>query len=215
METNFIFIHGWGMDTGVWDKITTHLPAKNSYFINIGFTGEETYPTIPTDKPAIYITHSLGTAYALKRHKKNMNALIAINGFSNFTNFVEERTLQTMQKRLARNPSAQMQSFWHNCGIDEQTQNTLDPRLNKDKLQEGLEWLINWDTSKELNALPVPILPLGGDKDLILPLDKMKEAWSGFDLKIKKDGNHILPLSHPEWCIEKIKEFIGELKLER
>ena len=144
-----------------------------------------------------------------------MNALIAINGFSNFTNFVEERTLQTMQKRLARNPSAQMQSFWHNCGIDEQTQNTLDPRLNKDKLQEGLEWLINWDTSKELNALPVPILPLGGDKDLILPLDKMKEAWSGFDLKIKKDGNHILPLSHPEWCIEKIKEFIGELKLER
>ena len=202
------------MDSRVWDSIKISLPKEHVHTIDVGFVGDKKNVNIPSDKPAIYITHSLGTLWALKHHISDMDALIAINGFPYFPSFVDTRTLQTMQKRLARNPSIQMKSFWTRCGMKEDLQNELDQALNTDRLQDGLEWLINWDVREELSALSIPVLALGGDKDLILPLENMKQEWADFNSKIKDNGDHVLPLSAPKWCMSKIEEFLGEFELE-
>ncbi|PCI54959.1 MAG: hypothetical protein COB36_08895 [Alphaproteobacteria bacterium] len=153
--------------------------------------------------------------WALKHHAPDMKALIVINGFTCFPPFTLERTLRTMQKRLARNAGAQMHSFWDSCGLPEEAQNSLDGALNIDRLQDGLEWLIDWDMADALQALSVPILSLNGREDLVLPHEKMQTQWAGFDLQTHEPGGHILPLSHPDWCVDKIKDFVREHALEK
>ncbi len=198
------------MDSGIWDDISKYLPKNQTYLIDLGFINSDNVANLPNGKH-IFITHSLGTLWALKHHSQNMAGLVAINGFANFTNFAPERTLRAMQTQLQRNPQKQMQDFWEMINL----KNDLDPRLNIDKLHEGLEWLINWDASAELNALNAPIMSLMGDKDQLLPLPKMEKEWRKADIKINKDGGHILPLSHPKWCVERIREFIIEYELEK
>ena len=203
------------MDSSIWDKMSQDFPKEQCYFIDLGFTNNDNVAGIPCDGKSIFITHSLGTLWALKNHSDNMAGLIAINGFTNFTNFVSERTLRTMQRRLKRNPLNQMQEFWDICGFDNKSQEKLDQNFNIDKLHIGLEWLIDWDASKIFNGLNIPSLSLIGKKDrLLLPL-MMEKEWPMTNIKTIKDGGHMLPLSHPKWCVEKIREFTSEYKLER
>lgn len=213
---NIVFVHGWGMDFKIWDGISSHFSDDKSLCLDLGFIGEM-QNTECSD--AIYVTHSLGTMWALKHHAPDMKALIVINGFTCFHPFTAERTLRTMQKRLVRNASVQMRSFWSNCGLSEQVQNNLELNLdgvrNTDRLQDGLEWLINWDMADALRMLCVPVLSLNGHEDLVLPHDKMRAHWAGFDLQTHEHGGHILPLSHPDWCVDKIKDFMREHDLEK
>ena len=199
------------MDSRLWEGFHESFPKKQSYFVNLGFINNgDNVSSIPFDSKSIFITHSLGTLWALKYHSHNMAGLISINGFVNFRNFVDKRNLLAMQKQLQRNPEQQMQDFWDMINF----KNDLDQNLNIDKLHEGLEWLINWDMSAKLSDLNIPILSLMGDEDRLLPLPKMEKEWLMADIKIMKNGGHILPLSHSKWCVEKIREFIVEYKLE-
>ena len=199
------------MNHGVWGEMAEYFPFEQSDFINLGFMYNMlTQPLMPTKK-SIYITHSLGALWALKNCAEDIEALVIINGFTNFTNFVDKRVLSAMQKRLKRDPKAQMQEFWQNIGLGK----SLDHTLDIDKLHEGLDWLINWDISAELKSLNAPILSLAGEQDPLLPLAKIKQEWAGVDLKINESGGHLLPLTHPEWCAAQIKEFLVKNELEK
>lgn len=211
MSAQYTFIHGWGMGSGVWGITSQYFPFEQSNFIDLGFLYRFTPKTINSAKKSIYITHSLGALWALKNCAEDIEALIIINGFTNFTNFVDERVLRTMQKRLMRDPRAQMQEFWGNIGLEKPLRQALD----EDKLHEGLDWLINWDINAELKSLNAPILSLAGGQDPLLPLDKIKQEWAGVDLIIKEDGGHLLPLNEAEWCAEQIKEFLVKNELEK
>lgn len=210
---DFIFVHGWGMNAQIWSQVAAGFPDDDIYCPELGFVGG--IHAHDTCGKAVYVTHSLGTMWALKHHAPDMKALIVINGFTCFHPFTPERILRTMQKRLARNPAAQMHSFWDSCGLPEEMQNNLDGALNTDRLQGGLEWLIDWDMADALQALAVPILSLSGRDDLVLPHEKMQVQWAGFDLQTHGQGGHILPLSHPDWCVDKIKGFMREHVLEK
>ncbi len=203
------------MNASIWNELSQHIPTADKTFIDLGFTGTKPQTHIPSYKPAIYITHSLGTLWALKHQHASMDALIAINGFSSFKSFSDERTLQMMQKRLKTTPIRQMKAFWKTCSIPQNIQNTLDPTLNIDRLHTGLDWLADWDETARLQTLSVPILALAGQKDLVLPIDMMKKEWHANTLEIQSAAGHALPLSHPEWCEQKIKEFIRGIELEK
>ncbi len=185
---------------------------NNCILLDLGFIGARKQILPPdNNQKSIYITHSLGTLWALKHHANNMAGLVAINGFSNFTDFADRKVLRLMQIGLKRDKNEQMHAFWKNCGFNTE----LDKSLNIDNLHTGLDWLANWNESKTLAQLKVPILSLCGDKDRILPYNKVKEQWSGFDLQTKAGGDHILPISHSKWCVEKIRGFISEFKVEK
>ena len=210
MPFNLIFIHGWGMDARIWDGMSIYFPKNRSYFVDFGFFSSKNAETPPKSDKNIYITHSLGTLWALKKKLCDIDALIVINGFACFKDFADKRTLRAMQKNLCKNPSAQLDAFWKNCGFD----NQLDENPDIDKLHEGLEWLIGWDEHENLKVLDVPILSLSGAQDRILPLEKMQKHWAGFEMKTQEDAGHMLPLSRSAWCVDQIKDFLREHSLE-
>ncbi len=221
MGHNLTFIHGWGMDNRVWGKLLTHFPEEKIRFINLCFTnniipskveGSLHSLSVGRDDKAIYITHSLGTMWALKHHYHDMAGLITINGFTNFTDFIDKRILRSMQKHLKRNPNILMNEFWDNISLPSDLRSD---NLNIDRLYEGLEWLINWDVEPELKALQVPILSLAGNKDPLLSNKMLEKQLLSTNININENGGHILPLTHPEWCANKIKEFISEFRLEK
>ncbi len=205
MNSRFVFVHGWGMDPGFWDGLIDCLPEIETHKVDLGFVGASNMPSYDSSGSAIYITHSLGTMWALQNHFPHIDALISMNGFGCFKSFSDARVLKTMKMRLQRDPQAQMKEFWTNCDLPS------NDHLNVPNLQEGLEWLDSWDLREELAALTCPVLSLAGDNDPILPIDAMKEAWAAFDLRVCEGGRHALPISHAQWCAEHVQEFIREL----
>lgn len=206
MSADIIFVHGWGTGSAFWDRVRARLPEMQTVAIDLEFIGGgQSSCTAITRESSIYITHSLGTMWALKNHHRSVKGLIAINGFSCFQHFADERTLRAMKTRLQRTPEKQMQNFWKTSGLPPSDD------LNVQRLKEGLAWLSSWDVKEELKDLTCPILSLAGAEDPILPLALMKEEWAGYDMRICEGEGHGLPLSHPDWCANHIKDFIHAL----
>ncbi|MFP4098263.1 MAG: alpha/beta fold hydrolase [Alphaproteobacteria bacterium] len=220
---DIIFVHGWGEDPRIWDDIAANLPETKHHFVNLGFINNDQEATTNTIvlriKSAIFVTHSLGTIWTL-RHipPKKIDALLAINGFGCFSDFASNKTLKVMAKTLQRNTFFQMEMFWKNCNLPESMRTIYKPVLDRRVLLQGLTWLGSWDERKHLQAMKargMQVLPLGGEDDLILPLDKMKAHWDnlGCSILLKENAGHALPLSHPQWCAGHIKAMVKALEL--
>lgn len=202
---NLIFVHGWGCIPDFWDDLARELSASHEQRINLRFLDEGDIEAATHDLPAIYITHSLGTMWALKHRLEDISALISINGFACFKDLSDERTLKSMKINLKRNAPQQMAAFWRQAGLPQSNS------LNIPRLKEGLEWLMTWDYCQELNALTCPILSLIGEEDKIAPFDPMQQHWYGYDIKTCTDGGHALPATHTQWCAKHIRTFIDAL----
>lgn len=206
-----VLVHGWGCGPDFWAGMSGFFPQNSVFCVDLGFVGREGFDHEKTEFPAVYITHSLGTLWALKYRRESMAALIAINGFPWFRPFASLRTLDTMKRRLIRDPAAQMHEFYAMCGIGGAPPASA---LDAGKLEEGLDWLGAWDEREILSSLNVPVLCLAGDSDPLLPLEEMKKLWHGFPLCVKEGGGHALPQTHCEWCARTIQGFLCERGLE-
>lgn len=202
MSSQFVFVHGWGMSPNFWDPLIGCLPEAEMYKVDLGFIGEQQSLSGDAAEDAVYVTHSLGTVWALKNRPANIKALVAINGFGCFKNFADERVLRAMKTRLKKYPKAQMRDFWEMSDLP------ASDNLNVERLKEGLEWLASWDFVQMLTTLKCPVLALAGCEDPILPMTEMKKEWDGFDLHLREGGSHALPVSDPQWCANHIKEFL-------
>lgn len=209
----YVFVHGWGNGPEFWQKCLPHFSGRNIHLECLGFleTNKKKIvsPVLLATKK-IYVTHSLGTLWALKNKINDIDALITINGFFNFKQFADEKTLKTMKKQLDRDPAAQMNAFWRQCGMRPKNKN-----LNLPKLQEGLDCLIHQNAEAELRNTDFPVFCLAAQDDPILAFDTMQRQWSGYSLQTVETGGHGLPWSRAEWCSKKIQEFANGLKLEK
>ena len=199
-----VFVHGWGMAPDFWNALIKQLPEIKTQTIDLGFVGTSQTPQKQIDHPAIYVTHSLGTMWALKHHHADMKALIAINGFACFQSFTDAKTLRAMKARIKREPQSQMNDFWDMCNLPKSDD------INPAKLAEGLEWLSSWDAGDALKTLECPVLSLAGSNDPILSMPQMKQEWGGYDLRICEGAGHALPITDTQWCVEQIKAFVNE-----
>jgi len=82
--------------------------------------------------------------------------------------------------------------------------------LHISMLLKGLASLKDWDLKTELENLTCPVMSLVGRNDPILDYDVMMRDWAKYEMHIAQDGGHSLPISHAQWCAEKIKIFINE-----
>lgn len=197
-----VFVHGWGLAPDFWEGLAALLSEHECGFINLGFLGQgEDLSTAP---PALYITHSLGTLWALKNCNADMQGLVAINGFTSFRRFASKENLADMRNSLQQNPAAHMAEFWEILGVEASSQN-----LNVDKLTEGLDWLMRWNEAAQLKSLSCPILSLAGAQDNILPLPQMQKEWAGRDMRVCEGGGHILPQTHSDWCAQQIRDILS------
>ena len=213
-DMQLVFIHGWGMNSGIWQSTIKALQSYECKTIDLGFVkGGETHAFDRT-RPSIVIAHSLGTAWFLKNYETemfadlNLKALIAISGFTNFSSFTPEETLNKMKEGVLANPATQMALFWRRAGC----KNFTSPEnLNPEKLHEGLEWLANWNASEEVLNLNCPKLILASKVDKIVPAGSISQQWKNEKITWHETAPHCLQLAEPEWVAEKIAKQVQAL----
>lgn len=206
MKNNqIIFVHGWGCGPDVWDFVIPQLSEFDCRAIDIGFTSDHDSLDVISQENCVYVTHSLGTMWALKNKPKEMSALITVNGFTCFQRLTDLRSLKRMKLHLKRNPEGQMQEFWQTTDLPHSNQ------LNVDRLETGLDWLMEWDCSEELAALTCPVHSMFGDNDPILDIQHMKDHWVSHNHHIVKGGKHNLPKTHAKECADLIRGVVDAL----
>ena len=178
-DMQLLFIHGWGMNSTIWQSTIDKLEEVPCKKIDLGFIkGGQTQEL--ENKPTIVITHSLGTLYFLKSvlgkelMSENIKALIVIAGFTDFTSFTPLKTIEKMQEGVSSNPAAQMALFWRRAGCKNFAPSEA---LNPENLNEGLEWLGAWNAGVEAKALNCPKLILASKTDKIVPASAIEEQW--------------------------------------
>lgn len=208
-----LFIHGWGMNSTIWQTTIEKLQGVSCQTIDLGFVkGGQTH--LIENKPTIVITHSLGTLYFLKKivgkelSTENIKALIVIAGFTDFTSFTPIEAIRKMQEGLKANPAAQMALFWRRAGCKNFAPSEA---LNPEKLIEGLEWLATWNTGVEAKILDCPKLILASKADKIVPASAIEEQWLDHKVIWHETAAHCLHSSEPDWVAEKIKQFLQAL----
>ena len=75
--------------------------------------------------------------------------------------------------------------------------------LNPDRLRDGLNWLLGWDGRAVLDGEKVHVL--AGRNDPIVPVAMTAAAFAGHSIHWH-GGGHLLPLTDPKWCADRIRE---------
>jgi len=203
-----LFIHGWGFDSGIWDRIVPLLPGWTTLRYDRGYFGAAQAPS--PDGPCIAVTHSFGTMLALTDPPAGCIGILAINGFDRFiartdSPGVQPRVLERMIGRFEKEPEATLQEFRHRCGSD-----ASFPACDTKKLGADLRHMAEMDCTRESALAQLPILSLQGEADRILPAAMREAVFScagQLERKTLSGNGHLLPLTAPQACASTIREF--------
>ncbi len=205
----FVFVHGWGFNASFWRPLQKHVGAGEC--LNLGFIGNSQLDISSVDETCVCVGHSFGVQWLLHHHAdKPWKAFVSINGFARFVKGdgfdvgTHPRILKRMIQGFEQRPEDVYADFMKLCGDIEP--NTAG--LNHDHLRDGLKSLHEWDEREALDKVSAPVLALAGAADQVVPQAMSKAAFANHNLVIKADGDHLLPLSAPEWCAQKIKAFL-------
>ncbi|MCK9543141.1 MAG: alpha/beta fold hydrolase [Novosphingobium sp.] len=209
MPLTLVFLHGWGFGADVWRDVLPRLDAFDCVVADRGYFGECVEPPLP-DAFAM-VTHSLGAMLALRQPLPGCRTLVAINGFDRFaagpgSPGVAKRVLDRMVARLEADVRATVADFRARCG-------EIAPFEEPDKarLARDLAFLRDGDCRADAAAAPFPILSLQGEADPILPRALRDAAFAGARnrrMEVHDDAGHLLPLTHADWCAERIAAFV-------
>lgn len=193
--TPVIFVHGWGFEPTLWNDVITRLEGIEPLCIDLA------NPPASLPDNAIAVGHSLGSLWLLKQNKP-FKGFVSINGFDCFHEHGDTRATKAMQRNLRNNPEQQLRDFYTACGVSDY------PGLYKDWLHDGLKWLLTWDGQNQLECLT---MALAARDDLIVSPDMSTAIWDRTELHWTDLGGHVLPLTKPDWCVDKLQEFIHDL----
>ena len=217
MKPLLVATHGWMFGPGVWRPLMLALPEYDFELVDLGFSGRARQFIAPTDRPWIAMGHSLGFLWHLmSEQRQNMVAMVAINGFYRFPRGrgypmgVPPRVLQMMEEKLDHDPAAIINDFRKMAGWREQSGDGLGG-LVPERLQEGLNWLQNWDGLSRLQDINVPLLILASRDDLVVPpamTQALIDAAPAAKCHWQEDGGHLFPLTKTAWCAKQIRQFL-------
>lgn len=208
MPLTAVFFHGWGFDSGIWDRVSRLLGDWPALYFDRGYFGAPGAPV--ADGPCIAVTHSFGTMLALRDPPAHCAGILAINGFDRFVAApgspgVPGRIVERMTARFDEEPEAVLHEFRRRCGWESPF--TL---RSAQVLGEDLRRLATMDCTAISTRTELPILSLQGSADPILP-EAMRAAvfakTRGIQRATIAKGGHLLPLTEPEACARAIRDF--------
>jgi len=205
---HFVLVHGWGFHAGIWADVVGHLQGAEITLVDLGFVSGG--PKGETDWPpdAIAVGHSLGLLWLLQRGGGKFRALVSVQGFDCFCCYIAPSRVTALKREFAREPQETLQVFWRSCGA---AGFALPEALNAGRLEEGLDWLMDWDAREARRKLDCPVLALAARDDAIVPSSMTETIWKDTDIRWSQDGGHVLPLRHPRWCARHVFEFANAL----
>ena len=207
MSIPLIFVHGWGLNSTMWNPLISELQTYDCHTIDLGFIAGGKTNWQNWSKPAIYIGHSLGSLWVLSAlHDKplNLKGFVSIAGFTNFSECADEKTLQLMQRGIEKKPAAQLTHFWRQAGVPGKPE-----QLDQDRLQEGLNWLSSWDERKTVSGLSCPTCIMASKADKIVPSKVTQTQWQQEQIIWHETAPHALPIVEPEWCANHLRDFLS------
>jgi pimeloyl-[acyl-carrier protein] methyl ester esterase len=195
-----LFLHGWGFDASLWDRIRAALAPMEAVVWDRGYFGAGAQEKV--DGALVAIGHSFGSLLLASDPPPNCIALIAINGFDRFAGerVVESRLLDRMHSRFSTSPAAVLDDFRQRVGAARNQR-----QMHVGRLAADLDLLKTLDARGRL----LPRLVLHGGKDPILPPSMREGLFAGARQVTLASGGHLLPLSHPSWCADRIREVLG------
>ena len=204
----FVLVHGWGFHAGIFADLISHLDGAETTLIDLGFVsgGPKGASDWPSD--AIAIGHSLGLLWLLEQGRGRFRGLVSIQGFDCFCCHIAPSRIAALKRGLEREPGETLQAFWRSCGA---SGFALPEALNVARLEEGLDWLMHWDSQEAKHELACPVLALAARDDAIVPASMSEAIWEDTGIIWSQDGGHVLPLRHPRWCARHVLEFASAL----
>ncbi len=211
MTPPLVLVHGWGFHAGLWSEMLPLLGQREVRLVDLGFISGG--PASAKDWPdgAIGVGHSLGLMWLLHHASegRRFRGLVSIQGFDRFCPHVPEARVLGMRRGLARDPATMLAAFWRGCGT---TPFAPPEALNRERLDEGLGWLLDWDERAKHASLDCPILALAARDDAIVPPPMSASVFGSDKIAWSETGGHVLPLSRPEWCAKHVLDFAHDLK---
>jgi pimeloyl-[acyl-carrier protein] methyl ester esterase len=198
MRPTLLFLHGWGFDAGLWDALAGELSAYRIVRWDRGYFGEKAEAEV--EPPFAAIGHSLG-AMMLANFLPHDVPLVAINGFDHFVgdDAVAPRVLERMRSRFAEDPAEVLRDFRQRCGAPSPPEEMDEARLGADLALLG---------SRRVASAPLSTLSLQGGRDPILPESLRERVFPGAERATHAQAGHLLPITHPAWCAERIEAFL-------
>jgi len=210
-QNNFIFQHGWGFSSAVWNAWRTYEYGGNCQFLDRGYWGRAVEPRL-TNHRNVLVTHSLGLHFAEPCFAE-VDCLVILSGFEHFhgksisSGRFTHKHIKRMLARIHEDADGLLADFYRDCGC------SLSPGCHPDLslLEDDLHLL---DTShaalQKMQAIP-KILLLHGAVDRIVAPDRARElnrALPGSVLEFIPQAGHGLPCTHADVCWRIIKDFL-------
>ncbi len=192
-----LLLHGWGLDASLWDGLRRALAPLESVAWDRGYFGRPREQAI--DEPVLAVGHSLGSLLLAAHPPPGGIGLIAINGFDRFAgdDAVPPRVTDRMRQRFAEAPHEVLDAFRARCGAA-----PFAGPIDVQRLADDLELLGTADAT----GVARPLLVLHGGADPILPSGMRAAVFAGARRETLADAGHLLPLTHPDWCADRIRE---------
>jgi pimeloyl-[acyl-carrier protein] methyl ester esterase len=195
-----LFLHGWGFDATFWNEVRAALAPMASVVWDRGYFGATSQEEV--QGKLVAIGHSLGSLLLAADPPPGCTDIIAINGFDRFIGdgLLEPRLLDRMRLRFSISPTAVIDEFRRRVGGA-----CNQGKMNVTRLAADLDLLKTVDARGGL----LPRLVLHGATDDLLPRSMREKVFTGARRVTLAAGGHLLPLSHPRWCADRIREVVG------
>lgn len=210
MDATVLLVHGWGLDPAFFTPLAEALGGIRTIRRGPVFAAREEMP--PVSGPLVAVGHSLGLLWLLHERPMAWDRLIAINGFSRFSaandfpDGVPSRLLRRMSARLSSHPDQVRGDFLERCGLPTD-QHPVWNEADAPILADGLRALEDWDCRDRAGTVD---LVLAGRQDPIVGAAMTSACFPSTRIEWQ-DGGHLLPLTDPGWCAEKIRRVVETL----
>lgn len=206
----FALCHGWSFDlhamTRLQDALKQRLPRAHFSVFDLGFSGAERFPALPSSINWIAVGHSYGFAY-LMNLPVSWKAAVSLNGFTRFCRRPDNptgtpaRIVDAMLKRLQEAPEETVADFRRRCG----ERDIIFGDLDREKLIKHLGLLRDLDI-----PLPsCPIFALAGTDDAIVPIELARACFVPDRCALHETaGDHMSMLTMPEEYAGLIADFV-------
>ena len=105
---NLVFVHGWGCNAAIWEKLVPYFNDHDVHLIDLGFIRGGPRGATVFPKNALCIGHSFGVMWLLKHGVRPMRGLVSIAGFDCLHKYVPHDVLADMREGMRSNAQASM-----------------------------------------------------------------------------------------------------------